>query len=886
MSSSSFADLTTASGLFSFNNIQNFNKKIHPLYDTGIYNYKTGQINKDLQFIQKYLNIPVSGITYSKLKSYRVLNDISFIPLKGYLGHIYTGLYSGKEPIEYETGIYGIPKVTGDIVLGANSYIDYKAKSYRLNPLDSYYQQFLPSSGESHVLVLDLNLYGFEEDSIENCDIELNATIVKTGFFHKIPKNPSILNFEVIDLKNPIGITDYTTDYINQKRILQNFEINNQINYDSSYFINSNSHNEKYKFVTSQITISPPKISNNKNIALPCLFQYKSGSNNLSYNIGDYGFFIYNSSNTLQSGYYITGTQTGFLYFLSPGTYTTIISGNENDFLISENSLSGKNQNINLISMDINFVTGEKLQEVYLENQDKIWASYFLGSGELVSGSGYNALNAQDPVAFTIDFERSISGQLESPFLFYREQSGLYQDLCTPIIVSVGFGKGCATSFCLICDQAAKLYNEGKRVIDVPKQYVPIRTYGNLLTYLDPDPSPSTYRISIDQSLLAECCACKEIGCSDIKEKTVTKLNKPSLTGSGSAVSTGVLDSGIFFIDDLNHATIHIKYNLNYYSGQIAFNNFYEGDKIKFKQYPFNYNEGFENVYGYKPSIKEYTTEFIYSKSINSINYFTGKQDLINKINLKLASSGLFSWKPLKYYHTPQYEYGPLLTGIDGGFDASGNSIINLISLRSGKFGSHKIELDLQPRLEIYNYLVPKIMRLEISDNYVDWTGVVTSENRLPVNVYIKNKDAIVPVEIPYEDIPNTVYFNSKPITISSETEIVNKGEEEEEDLEDLVEQFSSGNIISGDTICILDPTSSGVVCGSGYKDFMLGNLFSFQCKTKEFSEEDLEALGTGKDGLTTEQPQNNTTTSKGEGTSSAKEEINRFRISYYDYLS
>ena len=125
---------TSGSGLFAFNNIQNFNKKIHPLYDTGIYNYRTGQINKDSQYIQKYLNIPVSGMFYSKLNGYRVLNDISFIPLKAYLGHIYTGLYSGKEPIEYETGIYGIPKVTGNIVLGENSYIDYKAKNYRLNP--------------------------------------------------------------------------------------------------------------------------------------------------------------------------------------------------------------------------------------------------------------------------------------------------------------------------------------------------------------------------------------------------------------------------------------------------------------------------------------------------------------------------------------------------------------------------------------------------------------------------------------------------------------------------------------------------------------------------------------------------------------------------------
>jgi hypothetical protein len=875
---------TSGSGLYLLKN-QITNKRIRPFFDEGIYDYKSGQINLNSSDLRKYILNAASGATYSKLNGYNILNDISFIPLQSYLGHIYTGLYSGKEPIEYEVGMHGLPKITGDVILGENSYIDYKAKSYRYNPVDPYYQAFLPESGESHVLILDLNLYGFEEDKIEDCDIELNATIIKTGFFHNIPKNPSILNLEIIDLKEPIGITDNVQDYINQKRILQNFETNSQISYDNSYLSNLTSPNEKYRFIKNEIVISPPAASYNKNIALPCLFRHKSSTNNLNYDVGEYGFFIYDSSESLQSGYYITGTNTGFLYFLSPGTYTTIISGNEIDFLYNENSLSGKNQNTHLISMDVNFVSDEKLQDIYIENQDKIWATYFLGSTELMPGSGFNALNAQDPVAFTIDFERNISGQLESPFLFYREYSGVYRDLCTPIIVSVGLGKGCSTSFCLICDQATKLYNQGERFIDVPKQYIPIRTYGNLLTYYDPDPSPSTYRIAIDQSLLAECCACREVGCSDVKQKVVTKTRNQNLAASGISTSGTTIDSGIFFIDDLNAALINIKYNLNYHSGQIAFNNFYEGDKIKFKQYPFKYDETFQDLYGYKPIIKEYTTEFIFSNSSIGNNYFSGKQDLINKINYKLASSGLFSWKPLKYYPTPQYEYGPLLTGIDGGVDASGNSIINIVSLRSGKFGSHKIELDLQPRLEIYNYLVPKIMRLEISDDYINWTGVATSENRLPVNLYIKNPNALVTNEIPYEEIENTKYPLTVTVPISSETELINNKEEEEEDLEALASQFESGNIVSGETICIFSPGSSGKICGSGYKDFELGSLFSFQCKTKEFSEEDLEALGSGKDGLIEKEPQQ-LDSSKGEDSKTITQEINRFRISYYDYLS
>lgn len=861
---------TSGSGLFAFNNIQNFNKKIHPLYDTGIYNYRTGQINKDSQYIQKYLNIPVSGMFYSKLNGYRVLNDISFIPLKGYLGHIYTGLYSGKEPIEYETGIYGIPKVTGDIVLGENSYIDYKAKNYRLNPLDTYYQQFLPSGGEAHVLVLDLNLYGFEEDLIEDCDIELNATIIKTGLFHEIPKNPSILNFEVIDLKNPIGITDNINDYIAQKRIMQNFESNNFINYDTSYYNNSDSLNLKYKFIKNQITISPPRISNNKNIPLPCLFQYKSVNDTPIYNIGEYKFLVFKDNNYLQSGDYITGTQTGFLYFLSPGTYTTIISGNENDFLYTENSLSGKNQNIHLLSMDVNFVTGEKLQEIYIENQDKIWASYLLGQAELVSGSGYNSLNYQDPIAFAIDFERNLSGQVDSPSLFYREVTGAYTNLCTPKIITLGIGEGCTTTFCLVCDQASKLYNQGQTYIDVPKQYLPLDKYAAVLTYYE-DPSPSTYRVALDASFIAQCCACKENGCQNLATNVQYNLDNPTLNQSGDAAY-----SGVFFLDNLNPATVNTKYNLNSYSGQIAVNSFYEGDKITFKQYTFDFDKVYGSLYGLRPAIKEYATEFVFSNSSIGDNYFSGKQDLINKINYKFASSGLYSWKPLKYNKTPEFEYGPLMTGIDGGIDASGNNIVNLVSLRSGKFGSHDIKLILQPRLQVYNYLVPNIIKLEISDDFINWTGVVTSENRQPINTYIKSPNNTIG-SIRYNEIENTKYTVTRTIPTSSEIE--NITQEEEEDLEDLVNSFASGNLISGSYICILDPTASGINCGTGYKDYFVGSTINFNCKEK--GPEELPDTGaTGQSQVEQEE------ISKGEESQVLTEEVNRFRIGFYDYLS
>jgi hypothetical protein len=869
-SSSSYNDgeFEYNTGLFSFDNIEIVNKKINPVFDTGIYNYVSGQININ-EYINKYLNVPVSGHNYSKLVGYKILNDISFIPLKSYVGHIYTGLYSGKEPIEYETGVYGIPKVTGEIVLGQINYIDYKAKSYRYNSNDPYYQKFLPESGEKHILLLDLNFYGFEEDSIEDCDIELNSLILRTGFFKNIPKNPSILNLEILDLKQPIGITDDLDQYRSQKRVLQNFKATNFINYDSSYHLdNSSEPNIKYKFLKNQITIAPPLISNNKNIALPCLFQYKSPNNNEAYNIGEYQFLVFKDNNYLQSGNYITGTQTGFLYFLSPGTYTTILSGNENDFLYSENSLSGKNQNIHLLSMDVNFVTGEKLQEIYIENQDKIWATYFMGPAELVSGSGFNSLNYQEPIAFAIDFERNLSGQIDSPFLYYREISGIYENLCTPKIIILGIGEGCTTTFCLICEEAAKLYKQGQTFIDIPKKYLPIENYAAVFTFYE-DPDANTYRVAIDEAFILQCCACKENGCQNLAQSVQYNLDNPTLSQSGDKIY-----SGVFFLDNLNPATVNTKYNINYYSGQIAVNSFYEGDKITFKQYTFDFEKVYTNLYGTRPAIKEYTTEFIFSNSLIGNNYFSGKQDLINKINYKFASSGLYSWKPLKYNKTPEFEYGPLLTGIDAGIDSSGNNLIDIVSLRSGKFGSHDIKLVLQPRLQIYNYLVPKIIKLEISDDFINWTGVVTSENRQPINTYIKSPNALV-TTIPYDQIENTKYTVTKIIPTSSETE--NLVEEEEENLEDLVNKFASGNLLSGSYICILDPTGSGINCGSGYKDYLISSKIDFNCKEKGPPE--LPDTGaTGQNALEE--------TQKSEDSQTLTQEVDRFRIGFYDYLS
>jgi len=859
------------------NNLSYRNKRLFSKTYNSIEDFSSSGKNINNIYTEEYMT--QSNNRYNHIHSgEKVIEDISFIPLQNYVKHIYTGLFYGKEPYKYAIGEYNLPKITGNLITGSINYVDYQAKSYITNSNDPYYISYMPKSGEKHVLLLDLNLYGFEEDAIENCDIELNAMVLKTGYFHQLPKDPSILNFEINDI-DPIYLeTNSINDYIRNKRVLKSCDANSSISYNASFnsdtpglFADLNSVVSEYRYVKNIVTISPPFASNNKNIPLPCLFKHNFANDNLSYNIGEYKFLVFDSSNNfLQSGNYITGTQTGFLYFLPPGTYTTIISGNEKDFLYTENSLSGKNQNIGLVSMKIDFITGEKLQEIYIENQDKIWATYALGPRELVFGSGYNSLNSQDPSAFTIDFERSISGTIESPFLFYKEVSGLYSNTCTPTIAVVGGSKAeCKTSFCLICQQAFGKTMNGSSYIDVPKKSLQVDFITSLNFFTSPD--SDTYRIVLDSDFNALCCYCKEKGCGeDVAGQVQTKLNLANLKASGAEPSGNAIYSGVFFLDDINPLAAKLKYNINYYSGQIAMNSFYEGDKITFKQYPFDYEKVFLSLYGTRPTIKEYTTEFIYSSSAIGDNYFNNKNDLINKINLKLASSGLYVWKPLKYAKDPQYEYAPLLTGINGGVNASGDDLINIISLRSGRFGSHDIKLNLQPRLQIYNYLVPKIIRLEVSDNYIDWTGVAISENRQPINTYIQNPNANI-VNIPYDSIENTKYKITREIPTSSEIEFK---VEEEEDLETLLEKLASGNTSgSGTLTCVKDPSGSGKFCGTGFVDYYINKTFT--CELPKESGE------TGNDSSSS-----SSSSSKSSDSQILTQEIDRFRIGYYDYLS
>jgi hypothetical protein len=163
---------------------------------------------------------------------------------------------------------------------------------------------------------------------------------------------------------------------------------------------------------------------------------------------------------------------------------------------------------------------------------------------------------------------------------------------------------------------------------------------------------------------------------------------------------------------------------------------------------------------------------------------------------------------------------------------------------------------------------------MEVSDNYIDWTGIVTSQNLQPINTYIKSPNANIPNNIPYDSIENTKYKITREIPTSSELEFK---EEEEINIEDLIKDLASGNsganFVKGSTICVPSPTGSGIVCGTGFYDF---NKIDFSCKKPKISGEQQE---TGKGEMEEEGGKN-------EDSQVLTEEVDRFRISYYDYLS
>jgi hypothetical protein len=774
-----------------------------------------------------------------------------------------------------------------------NKYIDYRAKKYKFSQNDIVYNLDLPKKNEEHVLLLDLNLYGFEEDKIEDCDIELNAQILKTGYFYQMPKDPIFLNFKIEDAQHPLQPVLGLEDLLYQKNIIKNFNVYSNIYYNN-YLENSFKFSSNNRIVRTEFEVSKPLASLSDIVGVPILFEYKSNpSKNFNYNIDEYSLIIsgikseektisetlpieedsteakdiQQSETQYKKADYITGEVTGFMAVLKPGKYVAILSGNEKDFVYNQNYSYAKNQNFNTVQINLEYLSGDKYKKVFLENPDVIWASYNLDYKELIPDSGYEKLTSQNPIGFSIDFLKGISGikNLSIPNLSYTENSGEFIDLCAVDRIFVtDTDPFCTLKLKFICQLAGTYESSGIYEMDVPRTALPKRKYqqqipGNSLrtasllasaedpsealtaiTYLNDPVDKNFYTIAIDGNLKATCCYCQEqailgeIKWEDPKQLIEKQLYKGiTIEDSGDAIYEKV-----FFLDDMTPNAIQLKYNFAYYSGYLKLKeeDLYEGDKIIFNQYPFDFEFIYKNLYDsyLPPSRAPVKKEFIYSKVLRGNDYWNGTNELIQRINSSLANKNYYTWKPLKHTKNVEYLYGPLLTGINLGVNDSGENVIGLAALQSGKFGAFDIKLELSNRNAVYPYLLPKVIKMQVSEDGINWQDAVSSTNRLPLNTYLQNPSTEINniYNIKYNKIEETSVTQTKSVPIGSEIEnVVSEEPSLEEDLAEMVTGIASQSpLVSGsskpkrrsDVYCLPNKTGSGIQCGRGFIDFIV----------------------------------------------------------------
>ena len=779
-------------------------------------------------------------------------------------------------------------------------YIDYRPKKYKKSSNDVFYNAKLPQINEEHILLLDLNLYGFEEDSIENCDIELNAQILRTGYFYSMPKQPIPMNLAVEDLTPPINAILGLDDLFKEKSIIKNLNVHNKIYYNN-YFENNIEFLPNYRFIRTEFEVAKPIASLSEPLGIPVLFEYqKNPSYNKNYDIKSYSLVLSgiaseeslnnqqmdeNGNIIVENFYkkadYISGEITGFVSLLKPGKYAAILSGNQKDFLDS------RNQDFGSLVINLEYLSGEKFQKIYIDNQDVIWATYNLSYAELIPGSGYEKLSSDDPKAFSIDFSKGISGVLnfDAPSLSYQEYSGDYVNLCaTDMIKATLSDPFCTLKLKFICILAEAYRKSGISQMDVPRTALPKSKYetanvsagqtmtatnlaNNLdnadaatqsITYLADPNDKNFYTIAINDNLFSTCCFCQQqASLGEIKwEDPELVIQSQLYSGITYQESGDAIYSNIFFLDDLSASAVGLKYNYSYYSGEIKLkeDSLLEGDKVIFEQYPYDFEFVYLNLYGVgvPPAYKPLKKEFIFSKTLLGDQYWSDVNELTSKINENLALKNYYSWKPMKYAKEIEFLYGPLLTGKNLGINSSGEHTIGLAALQSGKMGSFNIKLELTNRNVVYPYLLPKVIKMQVSDDGEVWTDVVGSDNRLPINTYIKNPDAEIKdiFNIKYDKISSTDVTQKRTVKIGSDIESIPNPEPE--NLGELISgiasrsPLSTGNYKKDPTkenvYCIPNRTGFGLKCGSGFVDFIFetkslsgsGNAFIFCSTPKE----------------------------------------------------
>lgn len=304
--------------------------------DRSINNNYLDQINKPIfsgKAISGYEVVPNSLGKYEKIQGHTVLSDINYLPLKEHARELYLSLYSGVEAFQYEVDEEALPKVKKVYDFETNTF-KYRANKYKNTQKNNFYR---PSAYEKHIVLFDINLYGFSGEMPEECDAEVNAYIVNEGEFIDTIKNPIPLQLKVKDLKNFLtGKIEKFSDIIKEKDLITGFKLKTNVSYDNSFY----NDNKKYAYdiIKMEVNVSAPARYCQD---VPQFYLLKDENLQNFSRLRSYNLTVYDKRNSkiINSGIFVSGIQTGFLVALKPGLYDFILSGTENLFV--ENNHSG-----------------------------------------------------------------------------------------------------------------------------------------------------------------------------------------------------------------------------------------------------------------------------------------------------------------------------------------------------------------------------------------------------------------------------------------------------------------------------------------------------------------------------------------------------------------
>jgi hypothetical protein len=558
--------------------------------------------------------------------------------------------------------------------------------------------------------------------------------------------------------------------------------------------------------------------------------------------------------------------------------------------VISSNSFT------NIANLNIDFSQNEPQLNISTEVTDFLSLVYRLDN--IITPSGIESVNENQLKAFTIDYKTYITGEVlnvnQIPYLSYRKYE--LENYCPPkqvIVESAPINENpCTIDFtCAICSSALKIRsnNPSQTFIDIPRDKMPFRIYGNLVDYIFTNTNPNYYRITLNDKLFSLCCQCKEEGIQCKKElegrggggdEAFIECKQDNLFDRPKNVNENSLNQkyGLYFLDAITLKSISANYGANsYYSGEIKnANSFAEGDKIAFKQYSYNFEQAYADIYLNNPVYKPVDAEFIYSSTVTGDKYFYTTSQLADKINLIYNSTGIYTWLPMLYSKKPYYNYGPILFA-----ELKDESTIGLTSLKSGRLGEHVISLISAPRPNaiINSYLVPKTIELQGSNDGLIWNKIISSKDVQPVNVlttsYTKEGG-----NINYEAVNNTKVIREITVPISSTTgnRIIPSGKQTTSgSLANLIDEIESGNkqfeTGNGATIvCIPASGKLSKICGSGYFELYVPSGCPIPKTGIKEEEEKEKKEGEGEE--------------EGFQTKKIKIEESVFRIGFTDYKS